>query len=92
MERKEVFSVSDWPRYNFKSYPYISLADDPLGVFSWVLENVLHIKIESIGDFDIHRDLEKVYRNDLSLKLEFAYLERLNLVKHMFYMDFDNED
>ncbi len=35
---------------------------------------------------------EKICRNDLSLKPEFAYLERLNLVKHMFYMDFDNQD
>ena len=33
-----------------------------------------------------------MYSNDLSLKLEFAYLERLNLVKHMFYMDFNNHE
>ena len=73
-----------------KSYPYISLVDDPLGAFSQVLNNVLHVedirgyihyKIESIGDFDIHKNLKKICRNDLSLKPEFAYLERLNLVR-----------
>ena len=77
------------------------MLDDPPSAFSQVPKNVLHIedirgyihyKIESIGDSDIHKDLEKICRNDLSLKLEFAYLKRLNLVKHMFYMDFDNQD
>ena len=101
MEKQEVFSVNDQPRYNFKSYPYISLLDDPLGTFSQVLKNVLHIedirgyinyKIESIGDSNIHRDLENICKNDLSLKPKFANLERLNLVEHMFYMDFDNQD
>ena len=52
----------------------------------------IHCKIESIGDSDIHKDLEKIFKNNLSLKLEFAYLEMLNLVKQMFYTDFDNED
>ena len=101
MASQWVCSISDQPRYNFKSYPYISLVNDPLKAFSWVLENVLHVedikgyiqwKIESIGDLDIHKDLEKICRNDLLLKPEYAYLERLNLVKHMFYIDFDNED
>ena len=77
------------------------MVDDPLGMFSRVLENVLHVedirgynhyKIKGIGDSDIHRDLEKICRNDLSLKPEFAYLERLNLVKHVFYTNFDNQD
>ena len=84
MARQELFSINDQPRYNFKSYPYISLLDDPLGMFRKVLENMLHVedktgyihcKIESISDFDIHRDLEKICINDLSLKPEFAYLE-----------------
>ena len=96
-----MFNVNDQPRYNFKRHPYVSLLDDPLRAFSQVLENVLHVedirgyihcKIESIGDSNIHNDLEKICRNDLSLKLEFAYLEWLNLVKHMFYTDFDNHD
>ena len=30
--------------------------------------------------------------NDLSFKYEHRYLERLNLVKHMFYMNFNNND
>ena len=77
------------------------MLDDPLGTFSQVPENVLHVedirgyshcKIESIGNSNIHKDLEKICRNDLSLKPEFTYLERLHLIKHMFYMDFDNQD
>ena len=47
--------------------------------------------MESIGDVDIHRDLEKICRNNLSLKLKYAHLERLKLVKKMFYTDFKNE-
>ena len=86
--------MNDIPRYNFKIHLYVSLLDDPLKPFLQVLENVLnvedirgyiHCKIESIGDSDIHKDLEKICRNDLSLKPEFAYLEQLNLVKNMFY-------
>ena len=30
--------------------------------------------------------------NNLSLKSEHAYLEQLNLVKHMFYTNFDNHE
>ena len=80
MARQEVFNVNDQPRYNFKSYPYISLLDDPLSTFSKVLEDVLHVqdirgyihyKIESIGHSDIHRDIEKICRNDFSLKPKF---------------------
>ena len=44
MERQEVFSINDWPKYNFKNYPYISLLDDPISMFLKVLENVLHIE------------------------------------------------
>lgn len=66
-----------------------------------VPENVLHVedkrgyihcKIESIGDLEIHKKLEKMCINDLPLKLEHRYLEQLNLVKHMFYRDFDNNE
>ena len=101
MAREEVFNVSNKPRYNFKKHPFVSLLDDPIGAFSQVLENVLHVedirgyihcKIESIGDTEIHKELEKMCRNDLSLKPKYRYLEQLNLVNHMFYMDFDNHE
>ena len=48
--------------------------------------------MESIGDEDIHKDLEKICRNDLTLKPEYVHLKKLKLVKQMFYMDFDNEE
>ena len=69
MVKQVVYSVNYQPRYNFKRHPYVSLLDDPLGVFLQVLDNILHVKdikgyihckIESIGDFDIHKDLEKI--------------------------------
>ena len=77
------------------------MVDDPLGTFSRVSENVLHVEdirryihcnMESIGDVDIHRDLEKICKNKLTLKPKYAHLERLKLVKKMFYTDFKNED
>ena len=58
--------VCDKPRYEFKKHPFISVLDDPIGTFSQVLENVLHVedirnyihfKIESISDEKIHKDL-----------------------------------
>ena len=52
----------------------------------------LHYKIESIGDFEIQKELENMRNNDLSLKFERKYLEHLNLVKNMFYIDFDNNE
>ena len=76
------------------------MVDDPLGAFLCVLENVLHVedirgyihhKMESIGDVDIQKDLEKICKNDLSLKPEYVHLERLKLVKQMFYTDIKNE-
>ena len=81
MANQGVCSISDRPRYNFKSYPIISLIDDLVGAFSHVLDNVLHVedirgyihcKMESIGDVDIHKDLEKICNNDLTLKPEYA--------------------
>ena len=67
--------------------------DDPLGTFSQVLENVLHVedirhyihcKIEIMGDEDIHKDLGTMCNNDPSLKSEYAHLSKLNLVKYIF--------
>ena len=56
------------------------------------IRGYIYCKIESLGDSDIHKDLEKLCKNDLSLNPEFMHLERLNLVRLMFYMDFDNEE
>ena len=73
--------------------------NDLLGAFLQILENVLHVKdvisyihckIERTGDEDIHKDLGTMCNNDLSLKFEYAYLDGLNLVKYMFYTEFDN--
>ena len=69
------------------------MLNNPIGAFSRVSKNYLHVedirsyihyKIESIGDSKIH--------NDLSLKYEHKYLERLNLVKHMFNKNFDSNE
>ena len=99
MASQEVFNISNRPRYNFKKYPFVSLLDDPIGAFLQVPKNVLHVeniriyihcKIEIIGDVEIHKELEKMYDNDLSLKLKYANLEPLNLVKYMFYTEFEN--
>lgn len=98
MEIQEVCNVSNRPRYNFKKHPFFSPLDDPTGAFSQVLENVLHVedirgyihcKIESIDDLEIQKDLERMCNNDLSLRPKHRFLERLKLVKHMFYTNFD---
>ena len=101
MVNQGVCSISDRPRYKFKSYPFISLVDDLVRAFLHIQDNVLHVedihgyihcKMERIGDVDIHKDLEKICNNDLTLKPEYARLERLNLIKKMFYTDFENEE
>ena len=88
-----MFDISDRPRYTFKKHPFVSLLDDYIGAFLQVPKNVLHVKdirsyihykIERIGDVEIHIELEKMSNNDLSLKLKYANLEPLNLVKYMF--------
>ena len=80
---------------------FVSLLDDPLGAFSQVLKNVLHVediksyihcKIEIIGDDEIHRDLDDMCNDDLSLKSKFMHLEKLNLVKYILYIEFDNHE
>ena len=74
--------------------------DGPLGIFQ-ISPNILHVenvrsyihyKFESIGDNEIHQELSEVCNGDLILKLEFAHLEEMNLVKYMFYIEFDNHD
>ena len=99
MATQEVFDISDRPRYTFKKHPFVSLLDDPIRAFPQVPKNILifkdirsyvHYKIESIEDDEIHKELEKMWNDDLSLKLEYANLEPLNLVKYMFYTDFEN--
>ena len=78
MESQEVHDVSDRTRYVFKKNPFVSLLDDPIGAFSKVSDNVLHVedihsyihcKIRSIGDSKIHRELEKMCNNDLTAKV-----------------------
>ena len=101
MASQRVYDVSDKARYEFKKHPFVSLLDDPVGAFSQVLKNVLHVedirsyihwKIERIGDEEIQKDLRKMCNNDLSLKSEYAHIEDLNLVKYMFYKKIDNHE
>ena len=77
------------------------MLDDLIGAFSKVPENVLHVedihsyihyKIESIGDAKIHKELENMCNNDLSLKPKYANLEEHNLVKYIFHTKFDNHE
>ena len=93
--------VSERPRYMFKEHPFISQVNDPLGSFSQVLDNVLHVeyirshihcKFESVGDNEIHKELDLVFNGDLSLKQDSTHLEELNIVNYMFHIDFDNQD
>lgn len=96
-----MYDLSEKTRYTFKKHPFVSFLDDPLGAFSKVLKNVLHVedirsyihcKIESIGYVEIHKELEWMCKNDLTLKLEYTNLNELNLVKYMFYTKFNNHE
>ena len=75
------------------------MEDDPLGSFSQVSNKILHVKdvrayihykFESIGESDIHKYLDLVYNNDQSWKIGFEHVNELNIIKHMFYMEFGN--
>lgn len=75
--------------------------DDPLGTFSQISLNDLHVedvrsyihcKFERIGDNEIQQELSEVLNGNLNLKPKFAHLLDLNLVKCMFYKKFDNHD
>ena len=101
MASQEVYDISDKNRYTFKKHPFVSFLDDLIGAFSKVLENVLHVedihsyihcKIERIGAIEIHKEVEKMCNNDLSLKPKYANLEELNLIKYMFYIEFNNHE
>ena len=85
----------------FKKHPFISFLDDLIGAFLQVTKNVLHVedihsyihyKIERIGDSKIHKELEKMCNNDLSLKPKYVGLEELNLVEYIFYTKFNNHE
>ena len=98
MASQEVYDVSERTRYTFKKHMFFSFLSDPIRAFSKVLKNVLHVedihsyihcKIESIGDAKIHRELEKIYNNNLTLKSKYMSLNGLNLVNYMFCMDFN---
>ena len=74
---------------------------NPLEHFLQIPKNVLHVedicnfihcKIESIGDSEIHKELEKMHNNDLSLNPKYPRLEELNLVNFIFYIEFDNHE
>ena len=69
MKTPIVCDVIERPRYKFKKHPYVSMEDHPLGELSQVPHIVLHIedvmeyfhcKFESIGDNDIHNDVDLV--------------------------------
>ena len=99
MESQTICDVSERPRYKLNKHPFVSLIDYPLGAFSQIQPNVLHIedvrsymhsKFESIGDGDINKDLNIMCSRYLTLKLEFTHLNELNLIKYIFYTEFDN--
>ena len=54
------------------------------------IRSYIRSKIENIGDEKICKDLETMCNGDLSLKLEYAHMIELNLVKYMFYIVFKN--
>lgn len=69
MENPIAYDISERPQYKFKKHPFVLLEDDPLGTFSQVLSNVLHVedvgayihyKFEIIGDNEIHKELNVV--------------------------------
>ena len=99
MASQNVYYVSDVPWYVFTKHLFVSLLDDLLGTFLQLPKNVLHVKdirsyihckIESIDDEEIHKDLGTICNNYLNFKFEYAHLSELNLVKYMFYTEFDN--
>ena len=101
MENPILCDVSERPRYKFKKHPFVSLIDDPLGAFSEILPNMLHVedvrsyihyKFESISDGDIHKDLNIMCNGDLTLKQDFVNLNEMNLIKYIFYIEFDNHE
>lgn len=98
MKNPIVCDVSKRSRYKSKKHPYVSMEDDPLGAFSQVSKTVLHVEdislyihcmFGSIGDNDIHKDLDLVCNGNLSLKQGFAHLKDLNIVKYIFHTEFD---
>ena len=101
MASQTIYGVSERSRCVFKKHSFDSLMDNPLGVFLQVLENVLYVEdikiyihcmIESIGDQDIHKELGFMCSNDLTLNSRYVHLDGLNLVKYMFYTEFNNHD
>ena len=54
------------------------------------VQSYINFKIERIGDEDIHKFFGVMCNNDLTLKFECGHLNKLNLVKYMFYTEFDN--
>lgn len=56
------------------------------------VQSYIHCKFERIGDEDIHKDLGVMCNNDQTFKSDYKHLNELNLVKYMFYIEFDNHE
>lgn len=56
------------------------------------IRSYIHWNIESIGDEDIQKELGVMYNNDLTLKSKYVHLNELNLVKYIFYTEFDSHE
>ena len=52
----------------------------------------IYYKFTTIGDNDIHRDMNLVYNNELSFKQGIENLEVLNVTRNMFYTEFENHE
>lgn len=92
--------MEDEARPKLKVNPRKNVSDDPSFALSKTPGNVLHSegvsnylrsKFEKIGDDHISMEFDNIYNQDMSYKKGFEHLKEKDIVKFLFYYEFDNE-
>ena len=101
MDQLLFHEIMEKPRFKFKRSLIAQLGDDPVGASSQIPDGVvivkevqlyIHCKFEALGDSDISKEFEKIYKQHMSFKDEFNYLGQLRIGQFLFRHKFENEE
>lgn len=95
MDKSLIHNVEDEVRPKLKVNHVKYVSDDPSFMLSKIPKNVIHLEdvgsylrsmFQNVGEDHISKEFDNIYNQDIK------YLKDNNLVKLLFYYEFDNEE
>lgn len=101
MDVSLIHFVRDKIRPKTKREPIEPLEEDPKLDLSSIPDKVLHLenvrsylgcKLETLSDSDFNKEYEKIYNQDMSLRVGFEHLKDNEIIRYSLQYEFDDEE